>query len=95
MAIDAMAHQYVGRHIDLVVGRGTGFTSPRPRLYSQHWVDSLRKPGNSFLTHRMSYNLNTAARVEIHRDAIKPGQRVIIVDDLLATGGKCGPRSTS
>ena len=49
----------------------------------------LRKPGKlPFLTHRMSYNLEYgSAELEIHRDAIKPGQRVIIVDDLLATGG--------
>jgi len=36
----------------------------------------------------MSYTLEYgSAELEIHRDAIKPGQRVIIVDDLLATGG--------
>ena len=49
----------------------------------------LRKPGKlPFLTHRLSYDLEYgSAELEIHRDAIKPGQRVIIVDDLLATGG--------
>jgi adenine phosphoribosyltransferase len=90
-AIDAMAHQYVGRHIDLVVGiEARGFIIGAALAYVLNsGLIPLRKPGKlPFLTHRMSYTLEYgSAELEIHRDAIKPGQRVIIVDDLLATGG--------
>jgi len=91
MAVDAMAHQYVGRHIDLVVGiEARGFIIGAALAYVLNTgLIPLRKPGKlPFLTHRMSYTLEYgSAELEIHRDAIKPGQRVIIVDDLLATGG--------
>ena len=91
MAIDAMAHQYVGHHLDLVVGiEARGFIIGAALAYVLNTgLIPLRKPGKlPFLTHRMSYDLEYgSAELEIHRDAIKPGQRVIIVDDLLATGG--------
>jgi adenine phosphoribosyltransferase len=91
MAIDAMAHRYVGCHIDLVVGiEARGFIIGSALAYILNTgLIPLRKPGKlPFLTHRLSYNLEYgSAELEIHRDAIKPGQRVIIVDDLLATGG--------
>jgi adenine phosphoribosyltransferase len=91
MAIDAMAHWYVGCHIDLVVGiEARGFIIGSALAYILNTgLIPLRKPGKlPFLTHRLSYNLEYgSAELEIHRDAIKPGQRVIIVDDLLATGG--------
>jgi adenine phosphoribosyltransferase len=91
MAIDAMAHRYVGRHVDLVVGiEARGFIIGSALAYILNaGLIPLRKPGKlPFLTHRMSYNLEYgSAELEVHRDAIKPGQRVIIVDDLLATGG--------
>ncbi len=49
----------------------------------------VRKPGKlPFTTIRESYELEYGKNVlEIHHDAIKPGERVVIVDDLLATGG--------
>jgi adenine phosphoribosyltransferase len=91
MAIDAMAHRYVGCHIDLVVGiEARGFIIGSALAYILNTgLIPLRKPGKlPFLTHRLSYSLEYgSAELEIHRDAIKPGQRVIIVDDLLATGG--------
>jgi adenine phosphoribosyltransferase len=91
IAIDAMAQQYVGRHLDLVVGiEARGFIIGSALAYILNTgLIPLRKPGKlPFLTHRMSYNLEYgSAELEIHRDAIQPGQRVIIVDDLLATGG--------
>jgi adenine phosphoribosyltransferase len=90
-AIDAMAQTYVGRHIDLVVGiEARGFIIGSALAYILNaGLIPLRKPGKlPFLTHRMSYNLEYgSAELEIHRDAIQPAQRVIIVDDLLATGG--------
>jgi adenine phosphoribosyltransferase len=91
MAIDAMAHPYIGHHLDLVVGiEARGFIIGAALAYILNTgLIPLRKPGKlPFLTHRMSYSLEYgSAELEIHRDAIKPGQRVIIVDDLLATGG--------
>ena len=91
LAIDALAHQYVGRHVDLVVGiEARGFIIGSALAYILNaGLIPLRKPGKlPFLTHRASYTLEYgSAELEIHRDAIKPAQRVIIVDDLLATGG--------
>jgi adenine phosphoribosyltransferase len=91
LTIDAMAHRYVGRHVDLVVGiEARGFIIGSALAYILNaGLIPLRKPGKlPFLTHRASYTLEYgSAELEIHRDAIKPAQRVIIVDDLLATGG--------
>ncbi|MGH8056227.1 MAG: adenine phosphoribosyltransferase [Candidatus Entotheonellia bacterium] len=90
-AIDAMAHPFIGRHIDRVVSiEARGFIVGAALAYILNaGLIPLRKPGKlPFLTHRMAYTLEYgSAELEIHRDAIKPGQRVIIVDDLLATGG--------
>ena len=91
IAIDAMVHPYLGQQIDLVVGiEARGFIIGSAMAYILNaGLIPLRKPGKlPFLTHRMSYQLEYgSAELEIHRDAIRPGQRVIIVDDLLATGG--------
>ncbi len=93
-AMNAMADAYVGRHVDLVVGiEARGFIIGGALAYILNaGLIPLRKPGKlPFLTHRMTYTLEYGtAELEIHRDAIKPGQRVIIVDDLLATGGTMG-----
>jgi adenine phosphoribosyltransferase len=90
-AINAMAQPYIGRHIDMVVGiEARGFIVGAALAYILNaGLIPLRKPGKlPFLTHRMAYTLEYgSAELEVHRDAIKPGQRVIIVDDLLATGG--------
>src|SRR5262245_8736149 len=91
LAIDAMAQQYSRRALDLVVGiEARGFIIGSALAYILNaGLIPLRKPGKlPFLTHRASYTLEYgSAELEIHRDAIKPAQRVIIVDDLLATGG--------
>jgi len=49
----------------------------------------VRKPGKlPAPTHRVTYDLEYGSdALEIHQDAIRPGQRVLIVDDLIATGG--------
>jgi len=90
-AIDAMAYEYLDRHIDLVVSiEARGFIIGAALGYVLNaGLIPLRKPGKlPFLTHRLAYTLEYgSAELEIHRDAITPGQRVIIVDDLLATGG--------
>ncbi len=52
----------------------------------------IRKPGKlPYQTHGVDYALEYGTdRVEMHVDAIKPGQRVLLIDDLLATGGTAG-----
>jgi adenine phosphoribosyltransferase len=90
-AIDLMLEPYKDAGIDLVVGmesRGFIFSSPLAYLLNAGLVP-VRKLGKlpaETLTveYALEYGSNT---LEIHRDAIKPGEKVLIVDDLLATGG--------
>lgn len=90
-AIDLMLDPYREMGIDAVVGmesRGFIFSAPMAYLLKAGLVP-VRKLGKlpaETLTveYALEYGSNT---LEIHRDAITPGQRVLIVDDLLATGG--------
>src|SRR5437899_519937 len=89
--IDALSEHYVGRDIDLVLGmeaRGFIFGPALAYRLNAGFVP-VRKPGKlpaatEKYDYALEYGTNT---LEIHRDAIQKGQRVIIVDDLLATGG--------
>src|SRR5579871_2617778 len=91
MLIDALAEHYVQRDIDLVLGmeaRGFIFGPALAYRLNAGFVP-VRKPGKlpaatAKYDYALEYGTNT---LEIHKDAIQPGQRVIIVDDLLATGG--------
>ena len=90
-AIDLMVEPYRDAGIEIVVGmesRGFIFSAPMAHQLGAGLVP-VRKLGKlpaETLTveYALEYGSNT---LEIHRDAIKPGQRVLIVDDLLATGG--------
>ncbi|MHB8958438.1 MAG: adenine phosphoribosyltransferase [Candidatus Limnocylindrales bacterium] len=90
-SIELMLDPYRGDQVDLVVGmesRGFIFSSPMAFELGTGLVP-VRKLGKlpaDTLTveYALEYGSNT---LEIHRDAIQPGQRVLIVDDLLATGG--------
>jgi adenine phosphoribosyltransferase len=89
--IDRMAEQVRGSSVDLVVGmesRGFIFSAPLAYQLSAGFVP-VRKLGKlPAETIEVEYALEYGtATLEIHRDAIQPGQRVLIVDDLLATGG--------
>jgi adenine phosphoribosyltransferase len=89
--IDRMAEQASDRAVDLVVGmesRGFIFSAPLAYKLGAGFVP-VRKLGKlPAETIEVEYDLEYGtATLEIHRDAIKPGQRVLIVDDLLATGG--------
>jgi adenine phosphoribosyltransferase len=91
MAIDSMASPFAGAGIDLVVGiesRGFIFGSAVADRLGTGFVP-VRKLGKlPAATVRASYALEYGTdNLEMHRDAITPGQRVLIVDDLLATGG--------
>src|SRR5215212_3090522 len=90
-AIDLMLEPYRDEQIDLVVGmESRGFIFSAPMAYQLNAglvpVRKLGKLPAETLTveYALEYGSNT---LEIHRDAIQPGQKVLIVDDLLATGG--------
>jgi len=89
--IDALSEQYLGKEIDLVLGmeaRGFIFGPALAYKLNAGFVP-VRKPGKlpaatQKYDYALEYGTNT---LEIHVDAIQKGQRIIIVDDLLATGG--------
>src|SRR5215212_9402726 len=91
LAVELLANPFRGKNIDLVVGaesRGFIFGTAVACCLSAGFV-LVRKPGK--LPHKrvsMSYDLEYGKdTLEMHADAIVKGQRVLIVDDLLATGG--------
>ena len=90
-AIDLMAHRHFAKGIDAVVGvEARGFIMGAAMAYKLGTgVLLVRKPGK--LPHRTvsaTYDLEYGQdRLEIHEDAIRPGMRVIVADDVLATGG--------
>jgi adenine phosphoribosyltransferase len=91
MLIDALAAHYLERDIDLVLGieaRGFIFGPALAYRLNAGFVP-VRKPRKlPAPTAKVSYDLEYGTdSLEIHEDAIEPGQNVIIVDDLLATGG--------
>lgn len=86
-----IASQYNEDEVDLIVGaesRGFLFGVGVAMLMNKGFVP-IRKPGKlPAAVHKQSYELEYGTdTLEIHQDAIRPGQRVIFVDDLLATGG--------
>ena len=93
-AIDLMLAPYRDERIDIVVGmesRGFIFSSPMAYQLNAGLVP-VRKLGKlpaETLTveYALEYGSNT---LEIHRDAIHPGERILVIDDLLATGGTVG-----
>ena len=91
LAIDSLSAPYVGRGIDLVVGiesRGFILGGAVADRIGAGFVP-VRKLGKlPAATVRATYDLEYGSdSLEMHRDAIHAGQRVLIVDDLLATGG--------
>ena len=91
MLIDALSERYLEKKVDLVLGmeaRGFIFAPALAYRLNAGFVP-VRKPGKlpaatAKYDYALEYGTNT---LEIHKDAIQKGQRVIIVDDLLATGG--------
>lgn len=91
LAVELMANPYRGTGVELVVGaesRGFIFGIALAQSLSCGFVP-VRKPGKlPWKKHTISYELEYGSdTMEIHQDAIQPGQRVLLVDDLLATGG--------
>ncbi|SEA67672.1 adenine phosphoribosyltransferase [Desulfuromusa kysingii] len=89
--VDLMAHRYIGAKIDQIVGiEARGFLLGSALAYKLGTgITLVRKPGKlPFQTSSVSYDLEYGRdTLEIHKDAFNPGDRVIIADDLLATGG--------
>lgn len=91
LAVEFLTQPFRDKHIDVVVGaesRGFIFGTAVARNLTAGFVP-IRKPGKlpgakMSLTYELEYGTDT---LEIHADAVKPGQRVLMVDDLLATGG--------
>jgi adenine phosphoribosyltransferase len=90
-AVDIMAQTYRGKSVELVVGvesRGFIFGGALAYLLGAGFVPVRKEgklPGQKISeAYALEYG---SAVLEIHKDAIKPGQSVVIVDDLLATGG--------
>lgn len=90
-AIDALSEPFIGKGIELVVGpEARGFVIGAPVAYALGaGFVPVRKPGKlPAETLKHEYDLEYGKdSLEIHKDAITPGQKVLIVDDLLATGG--------
>ncbi|MGH9432016.1 MAG: adenine phosphoribosyltransferase [Terriglobia bacterium] len=90
-AVDALANHYVGRSIDRVVGiEARGFIfAPMVAYRLNAGFVPVRKPKKlPAPVEKASYNLEYGTdALEVHRDGITEGQRVLIIDDLLATGG--------
>jgi adenine phosphoribosyltransferase len=89
--INALTAPFEDKQIDLVVGiEARGFIlAPTVAFKLKAGFIPVRKPGKlPAPTHKMTYDLEYGTdTLEIHQDAIEPGQRVLIVDDLIATGG--------
>jgi adenine phosphoribosyltransferase len=91
VATDIMSDRYLDKKIDLVVGvEARGFIMAPTIAYKLNaGFAMVRKPGKlPYKTHRATYHLEYGTdSLEIHQDAITPGQRILVVDDVLATGG--------
>lgn len=93
MAVDQLLHPWAGERIDKVVGleaRGFILGGAIAHQLSKGFVPIRKKGKLPGATISQAYKLEYGeAIMEIHADALLPGERVLIVDDLLATGGTC------
>lgn len=96
-ALQEVAHAFYSRYqnenIDLIVwieSRGFIFGAMLAQMLNV-WFIPIRKAGKlPAETEAIEYALEYGtACIEIHKDAVKPGQRVVLIDDLIATGGSC------
>lgn len=89
--IDLIAHRYIGQDIDQIVGvEARGFILGSALAYKLGvGVTLVRKPGKlPYVVRQVTYDLEYGTdTLEIHEDAFNEGDKVIIADDLLATGG--------
>ncbi len=89
--IEAFKERHTGKGIDVVVGiEARGFIFASALAYALGVGTCLvRKPGKlPHTVHRQTYELEYGTdAVEIHADAFRPGQKILVLDDVLATGG--------
>jgi adenine phosphoribosyltransferase len=93
-AVHALAKRYRDQRVDVIAAaeaRGFIFAAPLALELNVGFVP-VRKPGKlPFDTHSFRYDLEYGTdSLEVHVDGFKPDQRVLLVDDLLATGGTMG-----
>ena len=91
LAVEHLTRPFRGQSVDLVAGvesRGFIFGTAAATALSAGFVP-IRKPGRlPRATRAEEYELEYGTdKLEVHVDAVKPGQRILMVDDLLATGG--------
>ena len=91
LAVDGIQKSLEGVDFDLVIGpESRGFIFGVPIAYNLHkgFVPVRKKGKLPCETISMEYDLEYgSAVIELHKDSIKPGQKVVIIDDLIATGG--------
>ena len=91
LAIDLMQEKLKDVEFDVIVGpESRGFIFGVPIAYNLHkpFIPIRKKGKLPCETVSIRYDLEYGtAELEMHRDAIKPGQKVVIIDDLIATGG--------
>lgn len=91
LAIDEMQKKLADTEFDVIVGaESRGFIFGAPLAYNMHkaFVPVRKKGKLPCETVEATYELEYGtATIEMHKDSIKPGQKVVIVDDLIATGG--------
>lgn len=91
LSIDLIQEKLDGVEFDVIVGsESRGFIFGVPVAYNLHkpFIPVRKKGKLPCETVSVKYDLEYgSAEVEIHKDAIKPGQKVVIIDDLIATGG--------
>ena len=91
LAVDEMQKKLEGLDFDVIAGtESRGFIFGMPLAYNMHKPFVLiRKKGKlPAETVSQAYDLEYGqAEIEVHKDAIKPGQKIVLVDDLIATGG--------
>ncbi len=90
-AVDSLADRFPRDQVDVVLGiesRGFLFAAPIAYRLGAALVPARKEGGLPFRTNRVSYTLEYGeSSLEVHTDALARGHRVLIVDDLLATGG--------
>jgi adenine phosphoribosyltransferase len=91
LSIDSMMDELQGLEFDLIAGpesRGFIFGVPIAYNLNKAFIPIRKKGKLPCETIEMEYDLEYGtATIEMHKDAVKPGQKVVIIDDLIATGG--------
>ena len=91
LAIDSIQELLKDTEVDLIAGtESRGFIFGMPVAYNLHkpFVPVRKKGKLPCETISQEYDLEYgSAEIEMHKDAVKPGQKVVVIDDLIATGG--------